>query len=180
MNILNTHNLLRIKYIQYLYMSKQKKDNLYKKNKTIKKQKKVKGGCNCGTNTNTLFSNGGISGGSPFIPATYIDGYVNPSSMYPLNSYTHDPSIDGVVSSRLSPDVKYGGNQSKSKQTKHSKHKIRKNKKNKIEKTYKKTKGGNIFGQIVTLSNPLVSPESISLMSSNLSVPKYNTIRLVP
>jgi hypothetical protein len=161
-------------------MSKQKKDNLYKKNKTIKKQKKVKSGCNCGTNT--LFSNGGITGGTPFTPATYIDGYVNPSSMYPLNTYTTpDPSIDGVISSRLLPNVKYGGNKNKSKKTKYSKHKIRKNQNNRIEKTYKKTKGGsNIFGQIVTLSNPLVSPESISLISSNLSIPKYSNIRLVP
>jgi hypothetical protein len=160
--------------------SKSKSKRIQNHSKSVKKG----GGCGCsGSGLKPPFFTGGLNGDSIikggsafFIPPTYADGTVPNTSFYPVNSYTIDPSIDGVSSERLLPDVTripplftHGGSHSKKRKTGKTKKTGKKNK-----TVNRKRKGGSILGTItpaILASNIATTP----VISTNSSFNPYPT-----
>lgn len=177
--------------------SRSRKIRNSKRNQRHNKKSVKGGGCGCSGSGLKPFFNGGLNGDSMikggtafFIPPTYADGTVPNTSIYPVNSYTIDPSIDGVSSARLLPDVTripplftHGGSHSKKRKTGKT------GKKSKKSKTVKrKRKGGSILGTLTPalLSSNIATTPVISTNSSfnpypsNITTTYYNNVTPIP
>lgn len=160
--------------------SRSRKNRNNKRNQRRNKKSVKGGGCGCSGSGLKPFFNGGLNGDSIikggsafFIPPTYSDGTVPNTSFYPVNSYTIDPSIDGVSSERLLPDVTripplftHGGSHSKKRKTGKTRKTGKKNK-----TVNRKRKGGSGLTPAILASNIATTP----VISTNSSFNPYPT-----